>query len=64
MKKKSKRFVVVEEDNTFTQNRYVLVDRETGVNYLWMTGGYAGGLTVLVDAEGKPIVTPIPRDEE
>ena len=64
MKKKSKRFVVVEEDNTFTQNRYVLVDRETGVNYLWMTGGYAGGLTVLVDAEGKPIVTPIPEEEE
>jgi hypothetical protein len=63
MKKKSKRFVVVEEDNTFTQNRYVLVDRETGVNYLWMTGGYAGGLTVLVDAEGKPIVTPIPEEE-
>ena len=63
MKKKRKRFVVVEEDNTFTQNRYVLVDRETGVNYLWMTGGYAGGLTVLVDAEGKPIVTPIPEEE-
>ena len=63
MKKKSKRFVVVEEDNTFTQNRYVLVDRETGVNYLWMTGGYAGGLTVLVDAEGKPTVTPIPEEE-
>ena len=42
----------------------VLVDRETGVNYLWTVGGYAGGLTVLVDAEGRPIVTPVPRDEE
>ena len=45
-----------------TQQR-VLVDRKTGVNYLWTASGYAGGLTVLVDAEGKPIVTPIPREE-
>ncbi len=42
----------------------VLVDRETGVNYLWTTGGYAGGPTVLVDAEGRPIVTAVPRDED
>ena len=42
----------------------VLVDRKTGVNYLWTASGYAGGLTVLVDAEGKPIVTPVPKDED
>lgn len=42
----------------------VLVDRKTGVNYLWTTGGYAGGLTVLLDADGHPIVTPVPQDEE
>ncbi|MBR5124299.1 MAG: xylan 1,4-beta-xylosidase [Clostridia bacterium] len=42
----------------------VLVDRETGVNYLWTSAGYSGGLTVLVDAEGKPIVTPVPKDED
>ena len=42
----------------------VLVDRKTGVNYLWVGAGYAGGLTVLVDAEGKPIVTPVPKDED
>ena len=46
-----------------TQQR-VLVDRKTGVNYLWTSSGYAGGLTVLVDAEGRPIVTPVPRDEQ
>ena len=46
-----------------TQQR-ILVDRETGVNYLWTCSGYAGGLTVLVDAEGKPIVTPIPADDQ
>ena len=37
----------------------VLVDRETGVNYLWTASGYAGGLTVLLDPTGKPIVTPV-----
>ena len=42
----------------------VLVDCETGVNYLWTAAGYAGGLTVLLDAEGKPIVTPIPEEEQ
>ena len=63
---KSKRFICTEISGgafNATQQR-VLVDRKTGVNYLWTASGYAGGLTVLVDAEGKPIVTPIPRDEE
>jgi len=35
----------------------VIVDRETGVNYLFIQSGYAGGLTPLLDAEGKPIIT-------
>ena len=42
----------------------VLVDKKTGVNYLWTTGGYAGGLTVLVDADGNPIVTSVPKENE
>ena len=37
----------------------ILVDRETGVNYLFHSSGYAGGLTVLLDREGKPVITPI-----
>ena len=37
----------------------IWVDKETGVNYLFHSGGYAGGLTVLLDKDGKPIVTPI-----
>ena len=35
----------------------VWVDTETGVNYLCKAGGYAGGLTVLLDKDGKPVVT-------
>ena len=37
----------------------ILVDKETGVNYLYVSGGYAGGLTVLLDKDGKPVITPI-----
>ena len=36
----------------------IWVDKETGVNYLFHASGYAGGLTVLLDKEGKPIITP------
>jgi len=37
----------------------ILVHKETGVNYLLVSSGYAGGLTPLLDREGKPVVTPI-----
>lgn len=37
----------------------ILLDRETGVNYLFRISGYAGGLTVLLDKEGKPVITPV-----
>jgi hypothetical protein len=37
----------------------IWVDKETGVNYLYHASGYAGGLTVLLDSEAKPVVTPI-----
>ena len=36
----------------------ILVDKETGVNYLFYSSGYAGGLTVLLDKDGKPVITP------
>ena len=59
MNKNEDRFIVVKsEGNGLTSaHRQVYVDRETGVNYLFIHDGYAGGLTVLVDAEGKPLIT-------
>ena len=36
----------------------VWVDKQTGVNYLFVSNGSTGGLTVLLDAEGKPVITP------
>jgi hypothetical protein len=35
----------------------VFVDKQTGVNYLYVTQGYGGGVSVLVDRAGKSIVT-------
>ena len=61
MARKEDRFVKVLVDNGgFTENQMAIyVDRQTGVNYLFTQSGYAGGLCVLVDRDGKPIVTPV-----
>ena len=37
----------------------ILVDKETGVNYVFSYNGNAGGMTVLLDKFGKPVITPI-----
>ena len=37
----------------------IWVDTQTGVNYIFRQSGYAGGITPLLDREGKPVVTPI-----
>ena len=37
----------------------IWVDTETGVNYMFQQNGYAGGLTPLLDREGKPIISPV-----
>lgn len=40
-------------------HREIIVDTETGINYLFVSEGPAGGLTVLLDKNGKPMVTSI-----
>jgi hypothetical protein len=37
----------------------IWVDRETGVNYLFHESGEAGGLTPLLDRDGKPVITTL-----
>lgn len=37
----------------------IWVDKETGVNYVFHQSGHAGGMTPLLDRDGKPIVSPI-----
>ena len=36
----------------------IWVDKETGVNYVFHQGGYAGGMIPLLDRDGKPIISP------
>ena len=57
-----KRFVKTYSQGFWDRTMEIWVDRKTGVNYL-VTAGYSGGMTVLLDAYGKPVITPI-RDEE
>lgn len=37
----------------------IWVDRETGVNYVFHAAGYAGGITPLLDRDGKPVASPV-----
>ena len=55
-----KRFIKVYSEGAFGSNE-IWVDRETGVNYLFHAAGYAGGLTVLLNRDGTPVVTPVPK---
>ncbi len=56
MGKDENRFVWLKSEGFLKETR-IIVDTETGVNYLFVQAGYAGGLTPLLDADGKPIVT-------
>ncbi len=59
---KEKRFRTIYSQGTVDVQR-ILVDTETGVHYLQTSWGYAGGLTPLLDRDGKPVVRFV-NDEE
>ena len=63
MAKKENRFIVKSVNDSFLPTTYILIDKETGVNYLFHQSGYAGGLTPLLDREGKPVISPISDGE-
>ena len=56
-----KRFVKVYSQGGWSRAMEIWVDRETGVNYVCTQSGHAGGMTVLLNADGTPVVTPISR---
>ena len=57
-KEKNERFKKVFTQGTFVTTQ-IWVDTETGVNYIYHQDGHSGGLTPLIDKDGKPIVTPV-----
>lgn len=50
-----RRFSAVYDKGSF----FIVVDNETGVNYLGYASGYKGGITPLLDAFGEVVVTPV-----
>ncbi len=58
MKKNDERFVIVHEEGSQLKSggfRQLLVDKVTGVTYLLCSYG----ITPLIDAEGKPVITKL-----
>lgn len=53
-----KRFEKVYMQGALTTTE-IWVDKETGVNYLFHADGNAGGLTPLLDKDGRPVITPV-----
>lgn len=66
MAKKDDRFIkVYSQSGGFSGNSMAIyVDKETGVNYLFSASGYAGGLTPLLNRDGTPVITLVPKTYE
>lgn len=48
----------VSEKKGLVEGIRIIVDKETGVQYLLAHWTNVGGLTVLVDKDGKPLLDP------
>lgn len=60
MANKEERFKIIFRDGSQLKDtgvRQILVDKETGVNYLCWKSGYGVSITPLLNSEGKVIVT-------
>jgi hypothetical protein len=63
MAKDDKRFLKTYTQGGFPDNlMQIWVDKKTGVNYLYSASGYSGGLTVLLNRDGTPVITPVPTE--
>lgn len=54
------RFKLIYEQG-ITPSHKIFLDTITGVNYLFVDDGNVGGLTVLLNQDGKPMVSPIKK---
>ena len=53
-----KRFKKVYSQGTVNVTE-IWVDQDTGVNYIFHASGEAGGLTPMLDRDGKPVISPV-----
>lgn len=58
MAKKGERFIKTYEQGVVNVSE-IWVDRETGVSYFYHAAGNGGGLTPLLDREGKPVIASV-----
>jgi hypothetical protein len=56
---KDKRFIKTYSQGGLSGTIEIWVDKETGVNYIYKSAGYGGGLTPLLDANGNVVVTKV-----
>lgn len=57
-KDSQKRFEEIHSEMGVANGNKIIVDKETGVHYLFSWSGYAGGITPLLDKDGKPTIKP------
>lgn len=60
MANKEDRFEVIYKDGSQLKDeglRQIIIDKQTGVNYLVWKSGYAKNITTLLDKDGKVIIT-------
>ncbi len=60
--KKEDRFLVKSREGFQGGDLVVLVDKQTGVNYVSFVGLGAATFTPLVDRDGKPLTDPLPLE--
>ena len=54
---KDERFIIKDQDKGIKlAGTKIIVDSLTGVQYLFAWDGYSGGMTILVDKDGKPLL--------
>lgn len=55
--KEDKKFIKVFKERSLTESIQILLDTETGVNYIYLRSGYGLSLTPLLDSDGKVVVS-------
>ena len=63
MANKEQRFIELHtEGSELSVAKIILLDKETGVQYLFIKSGYGAGLTPLLDRDGKPLCGTVYQD--
>ncbi|MGE4483765.1 MAG: DUF6440 family protein [Oscillospiraceae bacterium] len=59
-----KRFEVIHKEGlSLGESVKIIVDKKTGINYMFVSSGYSGGITALLERDGNPVITPYTNGE-